>query len=111
MQATYIIQIQDIENYGIHNDEPCHYWKFKGGDTLVVENAPDRDATVIAAVNLTKCVGGTYFQSFVRGWEKTNSDHVRQQLAIDPYIKVIDWADLEEEANKKFGPAEEVPQL
>ncbi len=102
MQTNYIIQIQDIENYGIHNDEPCHYWKFKGGNTLVVENAPDRAATVIAVVNSLKCQGGLAFQSIIRGWDQCAT--IPADVRDDEFAKFFDWADLEAEANRKFDP-------
>tara|TARA_R100000008_G_scaffold86305_1_gene78811 strand:+ start:2453 stop:2776 length:324 start_codon:yes stop_codon:yes gene_type:complete len=102
MQTNYVIQIQDIENYGLHSDEPSHYWKFKGGDLLVVENAPTRAATVIAVVNLLKCQGGMAFQSIIRGWDQHSE--IPAEIRNDEWATFIDWADLEADANEKFDP-------
>lgn len=45
-----VVQTQYIENYGIHNDEPVNYWKFKGGSEYLVEGTDWRPANAVALV-------------------------------------------------------------
>jgi len=54
-RSTYIVFCQYKENYGIHNNPPIEYWKFKGGRTILVRNCKD-DVQARAAVDASEHV-------------------------------------------------------
>lgn len=101
----YVISTQDIENYGMHDSSnPEHYWKFKGGETMVVRNAPERTATVIAVVNLVKVRRHDfmYFQSYIHAHESFEMGTLPRKfedMIKDGWAEEIDWSKLSAEAD------------
>ena len=54
MSVKFVVQTQAMENYGAHAENGKHedgnaYWKFKGGDTYIVEGT-ERVQDAVAAV-------------------------------------------------------------
>lgn len=101
----YLVHLDTIENYGTHYDaDPSHYWKFKGGTTLLVRGAPERSATVIAVINLTKAqTDSIHHHEFVREWEELGKlkevpPHIEDDIAKG-YVEEIKWRTLERTAN------------
>tara|TARA_R110000824_G_scaffold161687_6_gene337038 strand:+ start:2873 stop:3253 length:381 start_codon:yes stop_codon:yes gene_type:complete len=99
----YVITMQYLENYGIHNDKPVHYWKPKGGEVYVIRNAPERQATVVACLNIVKATTDSVgYQSYITdilrgtyGFEESAND-------AQSAVQEIEWSELEAEANKAF---------
>jgi hypothetical protein len=54
-RSTYVVFCQYKENYGIHNNPPIEYWKFKGGETVLVHNCLDVEQAM-KAVNESRYV-------------------------------------------------------
>ena len=99
---NYIITMQYLENYGLHNDEPSHYWKPKGGEIYHIYGAPDREATVVACLNIVRAnTNRTGYQFYIRSVERSNSWDAPEGLDEDMFHE-WDWKDLEAEANKAF---------
>ena len=104
----YLVHLQSIENYGTHYDaDPSHYWKFKGSTTLLVRDAPERSATVIAVINLTKAqTDSIHYHEFVSDWEELGKlkevpPHIEDDI-VEGYIEEITWRSLERAANAKL---------
>ena len=68
-----VIRTQHEENYGAHcwdgEGECPQRWKFKGGDTYVVENATFTDYELSRDYELSQFVG-TYINEFNEGWKE-----------------------------------------
>lgn len=118
----YIITMQYLENYGIHNDKPSHYWKAKGGEMYYIHGAPEREATVVACLNLVKAetntVGGQFYIKSVeayRPWMKskygfsyTEADKAAEMEELKEQGAIpLAWRDLQKEADgvleKRYG--------
>ena len=78
-----VIQTQHKENYGAHDwdgqGECPQYWKFKGGETYVVENITPAQAEKIndggipTLTALIECFNESW-QEYILGWELKDDD-------------------------------------
>ena len=64
----FVIHTQTLENYGAHCDDgkfssSNHYWKFKGGDTYVVDGVERMQdaAAFVAAISIVNGIGWKEF--------------------------------------------------
>ena len=85
-----VIQTQNKENYAAHNEDYVHgvdgaYWKFKGGDTFVVEDLLNSvcfteklyASAAYAVVDEIKeliCFGNEFFEAYMIDWEIAGDD-------------------------------------
>ena len=69
-----IVQTQHIENYGMDNDEPVNYWKFKGGSEYLVEGTDWRPANAVALVanNIARFNSTNFAKEIPTHWEVDN---------------------------------------
>jgi hypothetical protein len=81
-----VIQTQIQENYGAHDwngeGECPQYWKFKGGNTYVVENLSEKHAAKInnnGIPTITSLITetGDYFKEYVLSFEIVADDEIR----------------------------------
>ena len=84
--AKLVIQTQYRENYAAHNEDYVHgvsapYWKFKGGETYVMENLSVATINEVASGNLM---------------DNLKSDIEYSHEAAEEYI--IDWSIEEDDA-------------
>tara|TARA_B100001564_G_scaffold322608_1_gene302083 strand:+ start:621 stop:1112 length:492 start_codon:yes stop_codon:yes gene_type:complete len=85
--AKLVIQTQYRENYAAHNEDYVHgvsepYWKFKGGETYVMENLSVASINEIASGNLM---------------DNIKSDIEYSHEAVEEYI--LDWSIEEDDAS------------
>jgi hypothetical protein len=87
-----VIQTQNKENYAAHDNDYVHgvsedYWKFKGGDTFIVEDLTNsicfteklHASAAYAIVDEIKeliCYSNEYFEAYVIDWEIAGDDAI-----------------------------------
>jgi len=96
----FIVMTQTLENYGAHCEDGKfssgnHYWKFKGGDTYLVEDLDrPQDATAfVAALVMENGIGYKEYPTetmTVSEWEQTLPDDAGEmQSCRDYYLSQV----------------------
>ena len=100
MSKQFVVHTQVIENYGAHAENGKHedgnaYWKFKGGDTYVVENAERvQDAVAAVMAYVSNDISWKEFpvkwESYASWWHEliTHNDQASTQRELDRVITI-----------------------
>ena len=84
----FVIHTQVLENYGAHCEsgkfsDGQHYWKFKGGDSYIVEGL-DRMQDAVAFVAAAFCDNGIGWKEFPCHYETLEEWHAGCLLYTSP---------------------------
>ena len=94
-----VIQTQHKENYGAHDwdgeGECPQYWKFKGGNTYVVERILPKQAVKIIDGGIPTLTGlieskDEYFEEYITSWETMNDSAVVCEEWESPIVLTFD---------------------
>ena len=92
---TIAVYTQHMENYGA--EENTNYWKFKWGDTYIVEGTDERPANAVALVtnHIAKYNSDTnYAIEYVCNWERSSTPEIHQidtnEIIPPIYLKYIE---------------------
>jgi bisphosphoglycerate-independent phosphoglycerate mutase (AlkP superfamily) len=80
MRNALKVQTQYLENYGAHSEDGKYnngnaYWKFKGGDEIIVFNY-DKEANAVALVAALVLDNQLYHKEFPRDWVEVDVEYL-----------------------------------